>query len=463
MIHPPVVPSDAFMTLESPSAAHVELCTNDGHHPNFPNDADIVTKMFCADLSPGVRAPVIHGLADLQKQLGLEFTDPNGANGGDGNPGFAILGASSSLVGRLVSAINPRAMIFTPPPPDRTKPKGYVVLTFTRGEQFVEVAAHDPIADALNFYLVRFQQTCSSTAVGCTFGDLLTPNIEKNWTGVSVYESSGALNNTIFDCLECHQPDTSGPKILRMPESTAPFTHFFSSATEGGRALLADFHAAHGDVEDYGPVPASMIDKSDPALLRSLIEAAGFAAQPNAFDCAKIETEVKASNPMEPSLNDPPGSSGTWEAMYERSIAGDFIAAPYHDVKVTDARKLAEMTKAYQDVMAGRTPPAMLPDIRDVFLDDGLRDMGFAPKVGLDGRALLKAMCQQCHNSHLDQSLSRAHFDVEMLESMAPMEKMKAVSRMMKDDTVRQKMPPALFRTITDDERQRMIDAINAL
>ena len=36
--------------------------------------------------------------------------------------------------------------------------------------------------------------------------------------------------------------------------------------------------------------------------------------------------------------------------------------------------------------MAGATDT--LPDIRDVFFDGALRDMGFAPKSGLDGKQL---------------------------------------------------------------------------
>ncbi|HWL86166.1 MAG TPA: hypothetical protein VNO21_10210 [Polyangiaceae bacterium] len=54
--------------------------------------------------------------------------------------------------------------------------------------------------------------------------------------------------------------------MLRMQEIAAPYTHFFWQGSAGGRALLADFHAAHGSSEDFGPIPASMIDKSDPSF-----------------------------------------------------------------------------------------------------------------------------------------------------------------------------------------------------
>ena len=52
--------------------------------------------------------------------------------------------------------------------------------------------------------------------------------------------------------------------ILRMQELEPPHTHWFSTATTGGTALLQDFHAAHGTDEDYGPIPAALIDKPGP-------------------------------------------------------------------------------------------------------------------------------------------------------------------------------------------------------
>lgn len=101
-----------------------------------------------------------------------------------------------------------------------------------------------------------------------------------------------------------------------------------------------------------------------------------------------------------------------------------------------------------------------LADIRDVFLDAGLRDMGFAPKAALGGRELLTQMCQQCHHAKLDLTLSREKFLVDQLDTMSRAEKDLAIERLQTPVDSRLAMPPALFRTITDDERQRMIDAL---
>lgn len=456
-VEAPAIPLDVFETLNAPPAAHDELCANDGTHPLFPNDADRITKEFCQDLVAGGAIPQVHGLADLQALLGLDFKDPAGGNGTGGNPGFAILGHSSALTARKVSSITPTAFVFTPPPPAGTKPSGYVFMAYDPGEQFVEVASHDPVADAVNLYIVLFDLPCNTAPGGCTNADLLTNTLTKNWSNVRVYESETALNNTIADCRQCHAPHDADPQILRMQEHNAPFTHWFSSQTDGGRALLADFHAAHAS-EDYGPIPAALVDKSDPALFAAMVDAAGFADQPNPFDSATIEAEVAASAPDQPMINVPRGASDTWRARYQAAEAGQFIAAPYHDVKVTDPTKLAAMTAAYRDLAAGRA--TTLPDVRDVFLDSGLAEMGFAPTPGADGHTLLVQMCQQCHNANLDPMVSRDLFLVDKLGQMSRAEKDKAIERLDPGLTTRLRMPPTLFKTVTPEERQAMIDEL---
>jgi hypothetical protein len=456
-IESPLIPGDVFDTLNGPADAHAELCANDGMHPNFPNDADQITKAFCQDLVPGGKMPEPKGLADLQKLLGLDWKDQTLGAGQGGNPGLAILGHSSALTARKVSSITPTVFLFTPPPADGSKPSGYVFMAFDPGETFVEVASHDPTADAVNLYLVLFDKDCTN-AGGCTPNDLLTPEQTRGWSNVRIYESGTALNNTIADCRQCHAPNDAAPQILRMQEMAAPHTHWFSKQTAGGRALYDDFRAAHGTQEDYGPVPAALLDQSDPDLFAQMVKQAGFADQPNAFPSATIEAEVVASAPHQPVVNMPVGASKTWQDCYSASVAGQFIAAPYHDVKVTDPTKLKSMSDAYRQWMGGSL--AQLPDIRDVFLDQGLRDMGFAAKQGLDGRGLLVQMCQQCHNGNLDQTISREKFLVDQLDSMSREEKDVAIKRLDPNDYSRLRMPPLLFRTVTDEERQLMIDEL---
>lgn len=457
----PSIPADVFETLNNPADAHAELCDPGvPADPTFPDNADRITNRFCQDAKPGGVIPTPKGLKDLLVLLGLDFKDPHGGNGVGGNPAFAILGHSSALTARKVSAITPTAFVFTPLLPDGKPPLDYIFLAFDPGESFVEVASFSPSDLAVNFYLVMFDKDCAKTAAGCGPNDLLTPNQLTGWSNVRIYESTTALNNTIGDCRQCHigkghdVPDTGDPLILRMQEFEVPHTHWFSSQTTGGQALLADFHAAHGTTEDYGPIPAALIDKSDPTLMAKFITAAGFGDQPNMFHSAAIEAEVTASAPQQPAINVPAGASPSWQTIYDAAVAGGFIATPYHDVKITDPKKLAHMTSLYQQYMSG-TP--LTEDIREVFLDSAMADMGFAPSAAMDGRALLAQQCQQCHNARLDPTITRDKFLVDQLDSMNREEKDLAIERINTPVDTRLTMPPPLFRTLTPQERALMI------
>ena len=459
-ILPSIIPTNAFETLKPPAGAHAELCDpGTPPDPTFPDRADRITNRFCQDVKGG-KVPTPTSLQELLVVLGLDFKDPKGGNGVGGNPAFAILGHSSALTARKVSTITPTAFVFTPLGPDGKPPADYLFLAFDPGEPFVEVASFSPAAQEVNFYLVLFDKACTSTPAGCGPNDLLTPNQTTGWRNLRIYESTTALNNTIGDCRQCHigngkdVPDTGDKLILRMQELEAPFTHWFSAKTAGGQALLADFHAAHGTAEDYGPIPAALIDKSAPELMASFVAAAGFRDQPNVFHSAQIEAEVARAAPQQPAVNVPIGASATWTAAYDAGASGQFIAAPYHDVKVTDPGKLARATALYRQVLAGQP---LTEDIREVFLDEAMVDLGFAPRPGMTGRALLAQQCGQCHHARLDPTLTRDAFLVDKLDQMSRAEKDLAIERIQLPIDTRLTMPPPLFHTLTAAERALMI------
>ncbi len=458
---PKALPDDAFVTLKDPAAAHAELCAHDPTDTTFPDNADRITNRFCQDVKGGV-VPAPTGLADLLRILNLDFQNPTGGNGTDGNPAFAILGHSSALTAREVSSIAPTAFVFTPLDASGFVPKDYVFLAYDPGESFVEVASYSPADMAVNFYLVLFDKTC---APSCTPTDMLTPRQTTGWSNVRIYESTTALNNTIADCRQCHigsgkdDPNHPDPMILRMQELEAPHTHWFSSQTDGGNALLADFHAAHGTNEDYGPIPAALIDTSDPEQMAAFIRAAGFGNQPNAFPSGAIEQEVIAAAPQQPRANVPAGWSPTWNALHDQATSGNAIPPPYHDVKITDPDRLAHMTALYQGWLAGNTKE-LAEDTREVLLASGLVDMGFAAPPGLDGRALLVQQCQQCHNARLDPTISRDNFLVDQLDQMSRDEKDLAIQRIQMATDTRLSMPPPLFRLPTQQERELMIEEL---
>jgi hypothetical protein len=69
-------------------------------------------------------------------------------------------------------------------------------------------------------------------------------------------------------------------------------------------------------------------------------------------------------------------------------------------------------------------------------------------------------MCQECHNSDLDPMVTRDRFLVDKLDQMSREEKDLAIQRLLLADTDRLFMPPPLFRTVTNDERDQMIAAL---
>ncbi|MEM9101013.1 MAG: Calx-beta domain-containing protein [Pseudomonadota bacterium] len=432
-----------------------------------------VTETFCGD-----ELPVINNIKDFQRALGFEF-DPNAQgrndNGANGNPGFAITGHSSSLVMQFTNAINPRAIIFTPPNGRNPLNESFTAIGFVRGEQFVEViSAHfnpndpnDPKNGDLEFYLFNFEQVCNEDH-SCTLGDLLTDKIESNWTGWTLLHEE-ELKNTILDCRQCHQPEgINAQKNLLMQELNNPWTHWFRNNRDAGQALIADYVAAHGEDEEYAGIPgAFVVSGSDPANLEDLIRGNGFGngfdatTQQGRFDGGDIEDEVVATSPQQPEDNTVPGVSQTWQNLYEQNVRGEIIQIPYHDAKVTDPVKLQQMTDAYVAYKAGDITE--LPDIRKAFKDgDELRDIGFKVQAGLDGEGIMIQACTQCHNDQLDQSISRAKFNVDLTDMSVAQLKI-TQDRVNLPTEHLLVMPPTRFRTLDADERKLLTDYLQTV
>ncbi|HEX4458209.1 MAG TPA: hypothetical protein VIA18_09565 [Polyangia bacterium] len=432
------------------------------------NNGDAVSKAFCANPTT---PPAITSLVDLQKLVGLDFKAGNITNGNNGNPAFVLTGHSTSLVTRFTSAINPRAIIFTPPitrgRTNKAQPlASFVAMGFVRGEQFVELVSNDPTANGgkgdLNFFLLRFTQACNATATGCTVDDLLTPKVESNFTSYSLYQDVD-IKNTVLDCLQCHQTTTGTPKILRMQELQNPWGHFFRNNRSNGQEMLADYSAAHGTTETYAGIPGAVIFNPantnnngagpfngggpDPAALEGLVENQGFKTQPNEFSTGQLLDK---------------GASTGWLTLYDNHKTGLDIPPPYHENRVTDPTLLATATTAYKASQSG-TP--LTTDIRDVFLESALQDLSFRPSADLvtasNGQGILVNMCQQCHNPNLDQTLPRARFDVTKLATMPAAEKQLAIHRLTLDQDVFRRMPPTRFRELSATEIQLVTTALS--
>ena len=147
----------------------------------------------------------------------------------------------------------------------------------------------------------------------------------------------------------------------------------------------------------------------------------------------------------------------TWDALYAKSVAGTEIPVPYHHVPQTDPAKVSPMIQAYVDVMAGTTPRDQLPAINDIVLDNALADMSIRPKAGLDGVGIMTHMCGMCHNATLDQTISRASFDVTKLSTLSRAVKDDAIRRLQLPEAEAKHMPPSRFHILSDAERDLVI------
>lgn len=405
---------------------------------------DMISAKFCAGSTP----PTINSLAQLQQLLGLVMV-PNPTNNQTINPGVRITftGFSTGLGLRSVTPLNPRAFVMTTPRANGTPNPTFQVLAFNRGEAFVELVANDPQANTLRFFLLRFHPACEATAAGCNFADLLTPTIESGWTDYTIYDDA-TINNTTLDCMNCHQAGGPGTaKTLRMQELANPWMHWFYIEHPSNMTMMGNYHAAHGTA-DYANIPGVNIDPSRPFAIQGIVTNNGFGTQPNAFDTKTIETEVAAS------------SHATWDALYAKSVAGTELPTPYFATP-TDPAKLSAMIAAYQQTIAGTLPRDQMPDIRDTLLDSALADMSIRPKPGLDGRGILGHMCQMCHNSKLDQSITRARFNVENYAGMTRFAKDEAIRRLQLPDSDAKHMPPTRFHVLSDAERELVIDELS--
>ncbi len=444
---PTACTTDELKYLRTGAAQWQALCAR--------GNGDLVSKAFCAGAAP----PAITSVVELQKLLGLDFKPGVAQNGAGGNPGFAMTSHSTSLVTRHTTVLNPRALVFTAPngrgrQAAPFKPNAnYVAMGFARGEREVELVSKDPVKGDLNFFLFRYTLACDGAPGGCTPGDLLTPAVESNFASYTLYQDVD-IKDTVVDCLQCHQPAGPGtPKLLRMQELQFPWIHFLFNEPLGNTYLRNDFHAAHGTSEPYAGIPANLIDLAAPPVLEAFVENNGFIAQPNELQTKTVMNEVIASSASQPMSNVPPGVSTTWRSQYAKSEAAQFIPVPYHDFKTTDPQKLASATTAYQAFVKGTLPASQLPDIRDTFLDAALSDLAFHAAPGLDGKGLLVQMCQQCHNSQLDQTTTRARFNVQTLATaMSPQEKGEAIRRIKLPATDCDHMPPARFRDLSAAE-----------
>lgn len=402
--------------------------------------------LFCNEERSAIRS-----LRDLQEGLGLAYWPP----GAPPDPSsynidmrLALLGHSTALSGRVVSPINPRAIVLGR--------ETSTALAFNRGVQQVEIASFDRLNKVVDFFLVSFEQACNAAPRGCTPGDLYTPSIESDWISLRV-EDDEDLKNTPSDCRRCHQRGSEAPQLL-MRELEGPWTHFFMADAgqqpgypePSGVDLTLDYVRAKGE-EAYAGIPASVLRATAAFSLETFV--GGY--QPLVFDSLQISNErwhLVDGAYLAEALRSP-----TWDRAYAAFQRGEQLALPFYDPRPTDATKQARLTAAYQRFLVGAIAADALPDLADIFPDDPtLRaEIGLQTTPGASPAQILVQACGSCHNDVLDQSISRARFNID-LRRMDPARIEVAIERMNAPVGAPGRMPPADSRQLDADAQQRL-------
>lgn len=448
-------PQDAAPEIPFDPTSLAQVCAR--------NNGDRVAQALCG----GVQ---LSSITQLQEALAFE------------SPFFSMTANSSSLVGRDVSALNPRLIVgerseFNFDGGDLSSLDRLMAMGFARGEQFVELMAFDPISDDLNFYLLMFEQSCNANEDGCDTADLITPAIESDWTRWTLYQDTD-LENTSLDCAVCHQPMGVGtPKVPRLQEISNSWTHWFpvhpaqqgggwssggggtvgvppqdpgTHGTRSSEVLWNMFIEMHGSDPTYGGVPLEELQAS--------------AAGPD------IETFVRTfinARELPPELSIPPfgsgadsdffldspsmevnGAASSWSTEYERVAQGDRLPLPSYKIDITSDLDRQEAIDSYKAVMDGVAPAEELVHPSNAIAYDSMVEMSVVPREDATAEEILSHMCARCHNGKLDQSLSRARFDATSLGELTAFDRLTIADRVQRSHEDKLMMPPRRFATM---------------
>jgi cytochrome c553 len=413
-----------------------------------------VRDAFC-----GSALPPIQSLQALQALLDVEPApadmQPNILDPFDVK--FVIAaGHSTALSGHLVSPINPRVLVLGK----------QTVTAFQRGAQQIEIAsrARGRTDASYYFYFVRFKQACNAKPAGCSNADLFTPRLESDWTEIDIQDEE-ELKNTPSDCRQCHQRARE-TGILLMRELQSPWAHWFETIPTTdtglqlpgarGADLMRDYMRAKGE-ELYGNAAVHAIPPTSALVLQSVVST----IQPLVFDSRKIEDERWPYGPE--GYPEVPNPSPTWQSAYDAFKRGEQLALPYFDMRATDPDKHARLTDAYARYRAGELSADELPNLSDIFSDDPYvrAQLGLQTEPDATAPEALIQACGSCHNDVLDQSISRARFNID-LSKLEAAELEVALERIRRPTSMPGAMPPPESRQLDPATRARLISYLES-
>jgi hypothetical protein len=153
-----------------------------------------------------------------------------------------------------------------------------------------------------------------------------------------------------------------------------------------------------------------------------------------------------------------PVPSATWYAGYEAFKRGEQLALPYFDPTVVDPGKQASLSAAYARYRAGEIGAEELPDLADIFPDDPQvqAEIGLQTEPAATPAQALVQACGACHNDVLDQSITRARFNIDL--ARLSREELDVAIFRLKARPGEGVMPPPGERQLDSGTRARLIE-----
>lgn len=344
---------------------------------------------------------------------------------------------SLSLSARSVNAANPRTFVFVnnvryaPIPFEKI-----AAVAFTRGEQFVEMVALDTETYEYNFYLLAFTQQCNT--VHCTAKQLLTEQVERDWTSWTLY-SDEDLVDTPLDCISCHRP--YGPdthKLLLMRQLPDPWIHWgdFRGVYEGadcsqdgptgpqgefipGEGLDVLLKIEGADGRHAGISVAELAASKSGRLFGDFMVDARLRINdsPYGSNYPQGERELDAARILCERVRQ--GTNTRWD-QYRVEMTGLGLPVAYYGSDVLDPDKRRELL-TNRDAVLERHGDEDAFEVASSWMDEDIASaIGLTPREEDSGKQLLTQMCVRCHSSDAPRNSKRARFNAEHLDRIEP-------------------------------------------
>ncbi len=402
------------------------------------------------------------------------------------NGRLAVTLNTGGLTAEEVTAMTPRFILF--PQNAENNPDGaFCITAYAQGKLgFVEAICRNVGTDIdapnnFSFYLFDYDLNCEANDT-CNNGNFFGPTAETDWAQVSVHENT-ILQNTVLDCSQCHQAGgTAARNNLRMPARANPWFGWCRNNRASGTAVLNILDDVHGN-NTYATVNPNNFDNCDPAELEDLVQAVGNgnSVGNNIINSGNVEDDndnTTGGTFLPDNANDPDNDIFS-DDLSDRIIAmiddlenddlsngvnelfphkGSIIAPVVNNT-------LDNLTTQYNQFLNGQVDNIDDPLTVNSDNENVLRQAGkMIYPAGLDGQALLRRACAQCHNSALRQDISRALFNVDLDEMGAArnVEIDKAIARIDLESDDARLMPPLFHGHLSADEKQRLKDYLQS-